>query len=343
MLGVLGISEFDEQVYRVFLTSPETPMQRIATTVDAPISRVRHAVARLESLGLIRRVGHGRYTPEGPHTALIGLLNQRRTEAEQAFSEVRGAVDELSDEYRSGRLLHEDPTSLVEIVSGRRQVRRRLAELVGSAATDLWMLDRPPSLAAITGSDEEQNATELAEMSALLARDVDVRRVYCPESMERPGRFDIVNRLAAAGERSRMVPKLPFRLWIIDRLLGVVPLLGNNDDAIAILQPSGLLDALGELFCGYWAKAAPLSEPTADSVRAPAADSPSRPVADDQPSDEDLALLRMLHAGLKDHAVARQLGVSERTATRRIGTIMARLGATTRFQAGVEAAKRGWL
>lgn len=328
LLGVLGISEFDERVYRVFLTGPATPMPDVAAAVDAPVSRVRHAVSRLESLGLIKRVGHGHYTPEGPHTALIGLLNQRRVETEQAFDEVRGAVDELSDEYRAGRL-RTDPADLVEVVSGAPMVRRRLDELTSEITTQLLVLDRPASLDAIERSDTSENGQELAATKALLERGVEVRTVYSPESMERPGRFDIVNRLAGLGEQSRMTQRLPLRLRVMDRFVAVLPLLGNNNDTIAVVHPCGLLDALIELFEAYWARATPITAPPAD--------------ASDQPSDEDLLLLRMLQAGLKDHAVARQLGVSERTATRRIATIMSRLGTETRFQAGVEAAKRGWL
>jgi hypothetical protein len=49
------------------------------------------------------------------------------------------------------------------------------------------------------------------------------------------------------------------------------------------------------------------------------------------------------NAGFKDHAIARQLGLSQRTATRRVGMLMARPGAGTRFQCGVAAAKRGWI
>lgn len=328
MLGVLGISEFDERVYRAFLTEPETPVQHVADSVDAPVSRVRHAISRLESLGLIKRIAHGRYTPEGPHTALISLLNQRRTESEQAFTEVQGAVLELSDEYLTGRL-RSDPNGLVEILSGRQEVRQRVDELMKSISTHLWVLDLPPSLDAVTRSETDENDTLLADTKELLDRGVEVRKVYCPESMERPGRFDTVNRLAALGEQSRMLPSLPVRLRIIDRWFALVPLIGNTDDTLAVVHPSGLLEALVGLFESCWAKAAPIS--------------PSPAPVDDQPSDEDLLLARMLQAGLKDHAVARQLGVSERTATRRIATIMARLNAETRFQAGVEAAKRGWL
>ena len=54
-------------------------------------------------------------------------------------------------------------------------------------------------------------------------------------------------------------------------------------------------------------------------------------------------LLRQLAAGAKDEQIARTLGVSLRTVRRRIADLMTELGADSRFQAGVEAARRGWL
>ncbi|WP_420706755.1 hypothetical protein [Streptomyces sp. NRRL S-1824] len=40
--------------------------------------------------------------------------------------------------------------------------------------------------------------------------------------------------------------------------------------------------------------------------------------------------------------MAPQLGLSERTLRRRITDLTTRLGATSRFQAGVKAVRRGW-
>ena len=54
-------------------------------------------------------------------------------------------------------------------------------------------------------------------------------------------------------------------------------------------------------------------------------------------------MLKLLDAGLKDEAIARQLGVSMRTARRRISSLIAKLGVGTRFQAGLEAARHGLL
>jgi hypothetical protein len=48
-------------------------------------------------------------------------------------------------------------------------------------------------------------------------------------------------------------------------------------------------------------------------------------------------------AGLTDEAAAKRLGVSLRTVRRQIQALMTRLQATSRFQAGHNAAQRGWL
>lgn len=55
------------------------------------------------------------------------------------------------------------------------------------------------------------------------------------------------------------------------------------------------------------------------------------------------AILQCLNAGMKDDAIARQLGISERTVRRRVADLAARLGAASRFQIGAQAARRGWV
>jgi DNA-binding NarL/FixJ family response regulator len=46
--------------------------------------------------------------------------------------------------------------------------------------------------------------------------------------------------------------------------------------------------------------------------------------------------------GMPDETIARQLGIGHRTVQRRVQTLLTRLGAASRFQAGVLAASRGW-
>src|SRR5689334_13304788 len=135
-----------------------------------------------------------------------------------------------------------------------------------------------------------------------------------------------VEELVRAGQQARALPRLPLRLYLADDRLAVVPL---PDGAALLVYPSALLDALGKLFDGLWQWALPLY---------PAGDPPAgrRPVA------RQHQLVSVLLSGLTDEAIARQLGVSYRTVQRRVADLMAELGAHTRFQAGAQAALRGY-
>jgi DNA-binding NarL/FixJ family response regulator len=60
-------------------------------------------------------------------------------------------------------------------------------------------------------------------------------------------------------------------------------------------------------------------------------------------SDLRRFLLEQLAAGQVDEQIAVRLGIGLRTVRRRVADLMTELGADTRFQAGVEAARRGWI
>jgi DNA-binding NarL/FixJ family response regulator len=85
-----------------------------------------------------------------------------------------------------------------------------------------------------------------------------------------------------------------------------------------------------------WSQAVPI---TADGGSA----APAVNGQDPGLSADDRKLLRLLAAGMKDQAIASHLGMSYRTASRRISGLMAALGAESRFQAGLYAARQGWL
>ncbi|MDQ1007701.1 DNA-binding CsgD family transcriptional regulator [Streptomyces sp. V4I23] len=61
------------------------------------------------------------------------------------------------------------------------------------------------------------------------------------------------------------------------------------------------------------------------------------------PTETERQLLDMLMEGLTDRAVARRLGLSERTVRRLVAQLMERLGAASRFEAGARAVERGWI
>ena len=57
--------------------------------------------------------------------------------------------------------------------------------------------------------------------------------------------------------------------------------------------------------------------------------------------DRDILLL--LAGGATDDKISRHLRISPRTTQRRVRALMEALGAQTRFQAGVQAARRRWI
>ncbi|MEU4394957.1 hypothetical protein [Kribbella sp. NPDC023855] len=121
---------------------------------------------------------------------------------------------------------------------------------------------------------------------------------------------------ADAPAEARVVPVLPLELYLLDERLALIVL---GEDRAAILQPCGLLDAYQELFERQWERALPA-------------------VPDD--AAETRLLISLLLSGFSDHAIAQELGVSPRTAQRKLAALLHDLGAHTRFQAGVQAAIR---
>lgn len=90
-------------------------------------------------------------------------------------------------------------------------------------------------------------------------RGIDVRSVHGPQSMDRPGRFTTVLGLAELDEKARLLPSLPLGPHIVYMRVAPVPLSGPDYDALAVIHPSGLLDALVDLYEAYWDHAQPIT------------------------------------------------------------------------------------
>ncbi|GAA1230337.1 hypothetical protein GCM10009665_20920 [Kitasatospora nipponensis] len=62
-----------------------------------------------------------------------------------------------------------------------------------------------------------------------------------------------------------------------------------------------------------------------------------------EPSFMERKLLGLLAEGLTDAVAAKRLSVSVRTERRMVAELMTRLGASSRFDAGVKAVRRRWV
>ncbi|MEV5463379.1 LuxR C-terminal-related transcriptional regulator [Streptomyces sp. NPDC002788] len=158
-----------------------------------------------------------------------------------------------------------------------------------------------------------------------------MRTVYLDSVRNDPATVEYATWLASVGGETRTAPTVPMRMILCDHEAAVIPL--DADDsrkgALLIRYPS-MVRALEELFDLVWENARPLGTVARDA-------------SENAPTDRDAALLRMLAAGLTDEGIARKMGVSLRTIRRNTAELQKRLGVQSRFQAGAEAVRRGWM
>jgi DNA-binding CsgD family transcriptional regulator len=323
-LEPLGLSPIEEEVYRALLVEPDSSARQIVDSTGLPAPRVRDGLSHLVALRLAQRTESrpARFRPAQPDIAITALLNERQAALEQA----RLAVPELLAQYHSATAAPL-PKTLLEVLTGPRVGYRRFLELLAATGEELLTFDR-------ARGGKSAGAVEVEAEAPMLGRGVACRAVYEPAALEIPGRLPHLRRLADLGEQARVAPRLPLQMLICDRKRALLPLTGaaaGGTESVVLVGPSTLLDGLVEVFEAYWQRSTPLWS------------TGRREDGGTSLSADEHEVLQLLAAGLKDEAIARQLGMSMRTARRRISSLLTKLGVATRFQAGIEAARHGLL
>ncbi|SEG96774.1 Sugar-specific transcriptional regulator TrmB [Nonomuraea solani] len=314
-LGPLGLTPEEETLYEVLLDhSPATLDDLTAAWPGAwPGSDPAGTLASLAAKGLVRTSPGppARHAAVAPEVALDGLV----LAAERDLLLARDRARELEEAFQE-RARQRTPSAVIEVITGRHAVEQRHAQLHRAARRLFRCLSKPPYLDPV-GS--------VAAQHELLDRGLTSQIVYERDFVARAGALRQIETMVESGQQARVLPGLPMKLYLADDRLALLPLRHEPAGAVAalVIHPSGLLEALIGLFDGLWQRALPLGlDPSAPG-----------------PPTGDARLVALLLSGLTDETIARHLGVGHRTAERRIAELMARLGARTRFQAGVRAAQ----
>jgi hypothetical protein len=322
VLAAVGLAPADQAVYESLIGGAAT-VSELAERTGLPGTELAAVLERLEEAGLAgRQAGRPlRYAAAAPDVALEALLLRQ----EERLQRARLRAQQLAAGYRKA-VSGQDPATLVEVVTGRVAALQRFEHVQRSARQEIRAIDKPP-YATPSGN---RNPVE----REMLARGVRYRVIYDPGGLTdyHDLRADL-EKSTALGEEARVVPDAPTKLILADDRIALIPLQAapSTIESIVVVHPSALLQALGALFESLWARALPLPLP-GDEV-----------VAEDRPSREEARLLALLTTGLPDVVIARQLGLSYRTYQRRLRELLSRLGAETRFQAGVRAVLLGWI
>ena len=175
---------------------------------------------------------------------------------------------------------------------------------------DQWSLDHEPALVEIV-----RRATAAGRRS---------RAIYPARVLtDAP---DVLRARIGAGEEVRLAATVPVRMLVMGDAHALVPDVGDLGARRLVVRQRGVVAMLTTLFDQLWSSA----------VAVPELESGARP-------DVRRMILQQLAAGESDERIARTLGISLRTVRRRIASLLIELGVDTRFQAGVEAVRRGWL
>lgn len=317
LLDGVGLTGPAERVYRALLTDPRATPPVLARAADVEAAELPGLLARLSALGLIETEIGGAPLPVDPRLGLSSLLRRQQDGIARAVA----AVTDLTGEFLDGQT-RIGASAVTELIRGHHQMQTTIRALITSAREQVAVLDTPPYVAA--------DSIEPAEESSLESG-VSNRAIYAAEVLENTELYDNIRKMTAAGEQARMLPEVPLKLLVVDGSRALLPITVDGDVAsgAVLVHPSALSTALAALFEALWDKALPIFDTAA---------------SDGDPLDADeRELLSMLASGVKDEAIARRLGISNRTVSRRVNRLLERLGAANRFQAGLQAARQGWL
>src|SRR3954451_4395256 len=331
-LGVLGFSAPQEALYRLLLRTPGSSLEQLSRTSGLSEADVREHVAGLAAAGLVEV-----HEPDGevgdvvtgsvvvarpPQEALSRLVNQetRRLQSRgDQLETVRGLLPALSAEHLAAAVPRGEPVVLEAVGGG--EVLQLIRSLAGASTGDLlWLRPDPWN---ITVSEELGRWVGEVVRAGRRSRAIYPARVL----EEAPG---LMRARADAGEHVRILAEVPFRLGVMGGSAIVLDeeMSAPNGRRVVIRQQS-MIKALTVTFESLWEKA--MTVPGLEGQR-----------YDDEAGDRRL-LLDQLAGGAKDEQIARALTLSVRTVRRRVAGLLDDLGAQSRFQAGVEAVRRGWI
>jgi sugar-specific transcriptional regulator TrmB/DNA-binding CsgD family transcriptional regulator len=324
VLAGLGVTPPEERIYIALLKRDGASAAELAATLRESSRSVGAWLESLKEKGLTTHTPAKvrRYFAVPPDIAVEALIERRRSELHHA----RSAIAHLRE--AAGTSVSRKPADdrLVEVLSSEASVSA-ISQMIKSARSEILCLERLPLLISPAGAFEEANAYTLA-------RGVKSRAVTDRNLLRVPGMLATLRKEIAAGEDKRVISGLPFKLIMVDRRVGVVPLsLDNTTGPSLLVRSHSLLLALHELFEMFWRLATPYSFDDAGRLQVAS-------VTQDSKAEHD-QLLTLLASGLNDKTIERELDISPRTFTRRVTALMKDLGASTRFHAGWLAAKSG--
>lgn len=318
------------EVYRALLFNREQDSATLGALLELETDEVEDVLRRLAALSLLApsRDAPGTLRAVNPRIGLKLLLQREQDELawrQQRIEQERAALASLDAEYTASR--QSGSGDQVEELHHLDEIRIRLEALAESCENE--------SLAFYpgTGSADCTIQTGRALNEQAFARGVGFRSIYLDSfANDRAGRAHAQWLTENNGE-IRTSPTLPMQLLVIDTSAAMVAgLPGQSGRSALVFTGQPVVLAMRALFEAYWEHASVMEWLTHVGDARSGGLTP-----------QERKLLQLLATGLTDEAAARALGIGVRTERRIVSELMKRLGASSRFEAGVQATRRQWI
>ena len=322
----LGLEQGAARVWQAMHAVPDAGVDDLAVLLGVSAQEVMGCLATLAELALIRASMEDprRLVPVAAEAGLELLLRRQEDQLAEQRRQVEAKRDQITALIAARVSAGGTPQELehlvgLDVIQARFEqlaysIRETVDSMLPGTAFPAEMLDAARPL------DEE-----------VLARGVRMRSLYQTAIHNDTATLAYARAMTERGAHIRTVPVLGQRVWLGDGRIAIVPLDPADPRAGAVLVTApGIIASLSQLFEHSWSTAAPL-----------VVGNPVEPATG--LTDSERELLTMLAGGLTDEAAGKRLGVSLRTVRRMMADLMSRLDAGSRFEAGIKAAKRGWL
>lgn len=319
-----------QRVYQLILDDPDWTPERLQSKLGMTHTEVAAALSLMTDLGLLEPSD---LTPSGmavrsAEAALVNLVREQKAALSARVDELQrtsAALQTLASEFLSLRNPRPSDTR-VDIVVGTGDVTALLRDATAVAYHEVLVLGMD-----FAGRCAE---TEFGRTwhRRILDNGVAMRGVYLTSMARSMQASNRLRTLQRDGVEIRLTPTAPVSIMTFDHFLTVAAI-PSFQGAVAVLAIHGhaLTGLFRQIFEWCYATSTALGP---EPVEAP---------AEENLTDQQKAVVRMLAAGMKDETIARNLGVSQRTLRRLITELMEVLDSGSRFQAGVRAATLGWV
>ncbi len=318
----------DDAALRLYLSLVRLPNPTVAKLAahGVPSAVISESLPVLERRGMIEFRPDGVLIVTPPDIAVPAYV----AALERRARSTRRTTSRLHELYIRTHVEHEEPLDPGRIdaraLVGPADLAHTRGQVIASAVETLVILipgEHGPDLAdvaqALQGIDPTVERQVVADLGAL----------------EAEGALDALLDLQRGGVDVRLTPQIPHGLLVVDQDLFVI------DVAEPAATPDGEIAPVSSFVVRHRALAASVKS-LAEAIAAQASPlSRSESAAANRADARTQHILALLAAGATDTVIARQVRVSQRTVERHIRQVMDSLGASTRFQAGVQAVRRG--